>query len=137
MRCRSATCQAAVPQTTAPKCRRRPERCSAPSLAPRVPMGLDCISPARHSAFSSPIEMMHFIGNMRSLSGGKPTGFKLCVGHPWEFLAARSGDFHTDLCSRQHTAVAGFGALAQFQFDHFHLFAACIVLKFLGAKCAV
>src|SRR5262249_55700929 len=34
MRCRSATCQAAVPQTTAPKCRRRPERCSAPSLAP-------------------------------------------------------------------------------------------------------
>jgi len=52
-----------------------------------VPMGIDCVSPARHSAFSTPIEMMHFIGKMRSLSGGKPTGFKLCVGHPWEFLA--------------------------------------------------
>src|SRR5215469_8007133 len=97
MRCRSATCQAAVPQTTAPKCRRRPERCSAPSLAPRVPMGLDCISPARHSAFSSPIEMMHFIGNMRSLSGGKPTGFKLCVGHPWEFLAICKAMLETEI----------------------------------------
>jgi len=31
--------------------------------------------------------MMAFIGEMRRLSGGKPAGFKLCVGHPWEFLA--------------------------------------------------
>jgi glutamate synthase domain-containing protein 2 len=52
-----------------------------------VPAGVDCISPARHSAFSTPIEMMQFIATMRDLSGGKPTGFKLCVGHPWEFLA--------------------------------------------------
>ena len=62
-----------------------------------VPMGLDCISPARHSAFSSPIEMMHFIGNMRSLSGGKPTGFKLCVGHPWEFLAICKAMLETEI----------------------------------------
>lgn len=47
----------------------------------------DCISPARHSAFSTPAEMMHFIAELRLLSDGKPTGFKLCVGHPWEFLA--------------------------------------------------
>jgi glutamate synthase domain-containing protein 2 len=52
-----------------------------------VPIGVDCISPSRHSAFSTPVEMMQFIGRMRSLSGGKPAGFKLCVGHPWEFLA--------------------------------------------------
>jgi glutamate synthase domain-containing protein 2 len=52
-----------------------------------VPRGKDCISPARHSAFSTPIEMMRLIGEMRSLSGGKPAGFKLCVGHPWEFMA--------------------------------------------------
>jgi glutamate synthase domain-containing protein 2 len=52
-----------------------------------VPMGVDCISPSRHSAFSTPIEMMQFIAKMRELSGGKPAGFKLCVGHPWEFLA--------------------------------------------------
>src|ERR1700751_2846078 len=52
-----------------------------------VPMGVDCISPSRHSAFSTPIEMMQFIGEMRRLSGGKPAGFKLCIGHEWEFLA--------------------------------------------------
>ena len=51
-----------------------------------VPRGQDCISPAFHSAFSTPIEMMHFIATMRRLAGGKPAGFKLCVGHPWEFL---------------------------------------------------
>ncbi len=52
-----------------------------------VPMGEDCISPAFHRAFSTPIEMMQFIAEMRRLSGGKPTGFKLCIGHRWEFLA--------------------------------------------------
>jgi glutamate synthase domain-containing protein 2 len=52
-----------------------------------VPIGRDCISPSSHSCFSTPIGMMEFISEMRRLSGGKPTGFKLCVGHPWEFLA--------------------------------------------------
>lgn len=52
-----------------------------------VAMGEDCISPAYHRAFSTPIEMMQFIGEMRRLSGGKPAGFKLCIGHRWEFLA--------------------------------------------------
>jgi len=52
-----------------------------------VAMGEDCISPAGHSAFSTPLEMMAFIGEMRRLSGGKPAGFKLCIGHRWEFLA--------------------------------------------------
>jgi glutamate synthase domain-containing protein 2 len=52
-----------------------------------VPIGRDCISPARHSAFSTPLEMMAFITQLRSLSGGKPVGFKLCIGHPWEFMS--------------------------------------------------
>jgi glutamate synthase domain-containing protein 2 len=52
-----------------------------------VTAGRDCLSPARHSAFSTPIEMMHFIERLRTLSGGKPTGFKLAIGHPWEFFA--------------------------------------------------
>jgi glutamate synthase domain-containing protein 2 len=52
-----------------------------------VGMGEDCISPAYHKAFSTPLQMMAFIGEMRRLSGGKPAGFKLCVGHKWEFLA--------------------------------------------------
>ena len=51
-----------------------------------VAMGQDCISPASHSAFSTPLELMHFVGNLRDLSGGKPTGFKLCIGHPVEFM---------------------------------------------------
>lgn len=52
-----------------------------------VTEGEDCISPSSHRAFSTPIEMMTFIGEMRRLSGGKPAGFKLCIGHRWEFLA--------------------------------------------------
>ena len=57
------------------------------ALTRGVPMGHDCISPSRHTAFSTPVEMMRFIGEMRRLSGGKPAGFKLCIGHEWEFLA--------------------------------------------------
>ncbi len=52
-----------------------------------VPIGRDCISPARHSAFSTPIEMMEFIVKLRELAQGKPIGFKLCIGHPHEFMA--------------------------------------------------
>ena len=52
-----------------------------------VPVGIDCISPASHGAFKTPREMMQFIERLRQLSGGKPTGFKLCIGHPWEWFA--------------------------------------------------
>ena len=52
-----------------------------------VPQGVDCVSPASHSAFASPLEMMAFIEQLRQLSGGKPVGFKLCIGHPWEWFA--------------------------------------------------
>jgi glutamate synthase domain-containing protein 2 len=52
-----------------------------------VPVGVDCVSPASHSAFSTPTEMMLFVQHLRTLSGGKPVGFKLCIGHPWEFFA--------------------------------------------------
>nr|WP_255249981.1 FMN-binding glutamate synthase family protein [Polaromonas sp. AET17H-212] len=52
-----------------------------------VPVGIDCVSPSSHSAFSTPVEMMHFIARLRELSGGKPTGFKFCLGHPWEWFA--------------------------------------------------
>ncbi len=52
-----------------------------------VPMDRDCVSPPSHTAFSTPLAMMHFIARLRVLSGGKPVGFKLCIGHPWEFFA--------------------------------------------------
>ncbi len=52
-----------------------------------VEMGQDCISPASHSAFSTPKELIQFIAKLRKLSGGKPVGFKLCIGHRSEFMA--------------------------------------------------
>ena len=65
-----------------------------------IPVGKDCISPAAHSAFSTPFELMHFIRELRSLSGGKPVGLKLCVGQPWEFMgmvkAMRETGIHPD-----------------------------------------
>ena len=51
-----------------------------------IPMGQDCISPASHSAFSTPMGLVQFIGQLRELSGGKPVGFKLCIGHRREFM---------------------------------------------------
>lgn len=51
-----------------------------------VRVGQDCISPAAHSAFSTPLELMGFIARLRELSGGKPVGFKLCIGHRREFM---------------------------------------------------
>ena len=53
-----------------------------------IPMDRDCISPPSHSAFSTPIELCHFIAQLRELSGGKPVGFKLCIGHRREFMCA-------------------------------------------------
>ncbi|MGJ3439555.1 FMN-binding glutamate synthase family protein [Pseudomonas sp. Je.1.5.c] len=49
--------------------------------------GEDCISPAAHSAFRTPVELLRFVALLRELSGGKPVGFKFCLGHPWEFMA--------------------------------------------------
>ena len=51
-----------------------------------VPVGVDCVSPAAHSSFSTPLGLVEFIKTLRELSGGKPVGFKLCIGHPWEWF---------------------------------------------------
>jgi len=47
----------------------------------------DCVSPARHGAFSTPLELVGFLQKLRELSGGKPVGLKMAVGHRYEFLA--------------------------------------------------
>ena len=52
-----------------------------------VPPRVNCISPVQHSAFYTPEGLLKFIEDLRELSGGKPVGFKLAIGHPWEFLA--------------------------------------------------
>ena len=59
--------------------------------------GEDCVSPARHSEFSTPVELLQFVERLRKLSGGKPTGFKLCIGHPWEWFAICKAMLETGL----------------------------------------
>lgn len=62
-----------------------------------VPGDRDCVSPAAHSAFTTPVEMLEFMARLRELSGGKPVGFKLCVGHPWEFFAICKAMLETEI----------------------------------------
>jgi glutamate synthase domain-containing protein 2 len=62
-----------------------------------VPMGHDCVSPASHSAFSTPVGLLQFIARLRELSGGKPTGFKLAIGHPWEWFGIAKAMHETGL----------------------------------------
>jgi len=52
-----------------------------------VEMGKDVISPPAHSTFSTPIGLLEFVAQLRRASGGKPVGFKLCLGKRREFLA--------------------------------------------------
>lgn len=51
-----------------------------------VKPGTTVFSPPFHSAFTTPIELIKFIEKLRALSGGKPIGFKLCIGRKSEFL---------------------------------------------------
>ena len=62
-----------------------------------VMVGEECVSPASHSAFSTPIELMQFVKRLRELSGGKPVGFKLCIGHPWEWFGIVKAMLETDI----------------------------------------
>ena len=52
-----------------------------------VPIGQTVVSPPAHTAFRTPVELAHFIATLRSLTGGKPVGFKLCIGARTEFLS--------------------------------------------------
>jgi glutamate synthase domain-containing protein 2 len=51
----------------------------------RVKAGTSVLSPAAHTAFSNEYELLTFLQQLRKLSGGKPVGFKLCVGRAAEF----------------------------------------------------
>lgn len=52
-----------------------------------VKPGTTVFSPPFHSAFSTPRAMILFLEKMRALSGGKPVGFKLCIGRKSEFIS--------------------------------------------------
>lgn len=62
-----------------------------------VEMGRDCVSPAHHGAFGTPVEMLQFIARLRELSGDKPVGIKLCIGHPWEWFAIAKAMLATNI----------------------------------------
>lgn len=50
-----------------------------------VPAGVTILSPPSHSAFSNAAGLLKFVEQLRELSGGKPVGFKLCIGDTREF----------------------------------------------------
>ena len=60
--------------------------------------GTDVLSPPYHTAFSTPVELMKFIGQLRTLSRGKPIGFKMCVGTKYEFIALGKAMLKTGIC---------------------------------------
>lgn len=62
-----------------------------------VELGFDVISPPAHSAFGTPKGLLEFMDQLRSLSGGKPVGFKLCMGKHREFFAIVKAMLETGL----------------------------------------
>lgn len=62
-----------------------------------VPMGVDCVSPAAHPEFSTPLELVRFIKTLRDNADGKPVGFKLCIGHRREFMCIVRAMLETDI----------------------------------------
>lgn len=52
-----------------------------------VEQGTDVLSPPFHKAFNTPKGLLQFIQQMQDLAGGKPVGFKLCIGQRSEFIA--------------------------------------------------
>ena len=51
-----------------------------------IEIGKECASPAVNPSARTPIELMNFLAKIRKLSGGKPVGIKLCIGHKKEFF---------------------------------------------------
>jgi glutamate synthase domain-containing protein 2 len=52
-----------------------------------VEPGTDVLSPPYHKAFNDAEGLLSLVKQMRELSGGKPIGFKLCVGRESEFFS--------------------------------------------------
>lgn len=74
-----------------------------------VEKGKDVLSPPYHTAFSTPLEMLQFIKKLRELSGGKPTGFKLCIGQKSQFIAICKGMIKTGITPDFITVDGGEG----------------------------
>ncbi|HFB65672.1 MAG TPA: FMN-binding glutamate synthase family protein, partial [Aeromonadales bacterium] len=62
-----------------------------------VPMGHDVVSPPGHTTFNTPVGLLEFVAQLRKLSGGKPVGFKLCIGKKSEFMAIAKAMLETGI----------------------------------------
>lgn len=67
------------------------------AAAREVAEGETCISPPGHRVYSTPLELVAFLGRMRELADGKPVGFKFCVGSRVQFLAVCKAMLQLDL----------------------------------------
>jgi glutamate synthase domain-containing protein 2 len=91
------------------------------AAARKVAVGQDCFSPPGHSAFSDPTGLCQFLELLRVKSGGKPIGFKLCVGDPREFYAICRAMLETGITPDFITVdggEGGTGAAPQEYSDH-------------------
>jgi len=68
------------------------------ALAWGLEVGKTCVCPAGHSTFQTPRELLAFIAQLRQLSGDKPVGMKICVGHPRELFALAKAMIETGQC---------------------------------------
>ena len=86
-----------------------------------VPLGQDVLSPPAHSAFSTPIELLEYIQLLRNLSGGKPIGFKLCLGMRSDFFAICKAMLKTNIYTDFMTLDGGEGGTgaAPIEFSNF------------------
>ncbi|MCB9765664.1 MAG: FMN-binding glutamate synthase family protein [Alphaproteobacteria bacterium] len=71
-----------------------------------VQLGQDVLSPPAHTTFSTPRGLLEFVAKLRELSGGKPVGFKLCVGNPRDFLGVCKAMLETGI-TPDYIAVDG------------------------------
>lgn len=85
-----------------------------------VSMGKDVNSPPAHTAFSTPVGLLEFVANLRELSGGKPVGFKLCIGKRREFFAVCKAMLETGIVPDFITVDGGEGGTgaAPFEFSN-------------------
>ena len=91
------------------------------AAARKVPVGKDCFSPPGHTAFTTPIEMCEFLAKLRERSGGKPVGFKICLGEPREFFSICKAIVETKIVPDFITVdggEGGTGAAPQEYSDH-------------------
>jgi glutamate synthase domain-containing protein 2 len=66
-----------------------PAKKNTPEIAAirKVKPGIEVDSPPFHRAFDTPVGLLQLLQQMRELSGGRPVGFKLCIGNRHEFVA--------------------------------------------------